>query len=249
MCLVSCNFQQLLPGDFVWSAGQQNPCCVWGYTHTHTLTISLLYIEINLSRFHGLQALSDVHLLIFMCVFVCCTACESELSVVYMCVNLLVQWCEAAGLWLSVQKHTKGRRDYNRFKCCFGHLTEIIQNGATMVPSLNCSRLLLQAATFLRKNATCVNAQYYFTVQVWMSGTFLTVDFLAWDRKSAGFVCAQAGLHAYPLMCVWVSLVELWRKRVELRAQGPGDLSWTSSFFFLKRFSCWSDRIMWTGLF
>lgn len=176
------------------------------------------------------------HFPMFICSYSCvclCAACESELSVVYMCVNLLIQWCEAAGLWLSVQKHTKGRRDCNRFKCCFGHLAEIIQNGATMVPSLNCSRLLLQAATFLRKNATCVSAQCYFTVQVWMCGTFPDcVFFFAWDRKSASFVCAQAGLHAYPLMCVWVSLVELWRKRVELTAQGPGDLSWKSSFFF-----------------
>lgn len=38
-------------------------------------------------------------------------------------------------------------------------------------------------------------------------------------------------------------------KRVEPKAQGPGDLSGTSSLFFLERFSCWSDWAMETWLF
>lgn len=113
------------------------------------------------------------HFPMFICSYSCVCLCVvlhvRASSPWCMCVNLLIQWCEAAGLWLSVQKHSKGRQDYNQFKCCFGHSVEIIQNGGTMVPSLNCSRLLLQVATFLRKNATCKCTMLFHcpSVNVW----------------------------------------------------------------------------------
>lgn len=150
-----------------------------------------------------------------------------------MPVKLLVQWCEAAGLWLSVQKHIQGRQNYTRFKCCFRHSAQIVQNGATMVatPSLNCTRLLLQAVTFLRTKCNMCKCTLFQcpSVNVWY---FPNCGFFACDRKCVIFLCAQSGLHAYWLMCVWVSLVELWTKGLNLRVQGPADLSWTSSFFF-----------------
>lgn len=66
----------------------------------------------------------------------------------------------------------------------------------------------------------------YFTVRVWMWGAFLLVDFSPATEKCNFCLCASR------LMCAWVSLVELWTKGLNLRVQGPADLSWTSSFFF-----------------
>lgn len=70
---------------------------------------------------------------------------------VRVCVILLIEWCEAAGLWLSVQQKTRRRQNYTRFKCRFGNLAEMVQNGATMggTPALNSTRLLLPAVTIL----------------------------------------------------------------------------------------------------
>lgn len=110
-------------------------------------------MEDNL-RLCGSQPLSDVYLLRFMRVCVLRCMLERPLHVVYVCgcVNVLIQWCEAAGLWLSVEQHSQRRRNYTQFKCRFGHLAKLVQNGATMVgpPALNCTRVLLQALIFLR---------------------------------------------------------------------------------------------------
>ena len=90
------------------------------------------------------------------CVFVCYAACKSNLSVLCVCVcgcvNVLIQWCEAAGLWLSVEQHSQRRQNYTQFKCRFGHLAKLVQNGATTGGplALNCARVLLQALVFLR---------------------------------------------------------------------------------------------------
>lgn len=137
-----------------------------------------------------------------------------------MCVNLHIQWCEAAGLWLSVEQHTHGRQNYTRFKCCFGHLAEMVQNGATMggTLALNCTRLLLPAVTFLRTYSKCNMCKctvLFHHPSVKMCFILLrppTLDVVGCDRKRVIVGCAQADSHAYSWMCVYVSLVELWTK-------------------------------------
>lgn len=153
-----------------------------------------------------------------------------------MCVNLLTQWCEAASLWLCVQQHTQRRQNYTRFKCRFGHLAAMVQNGATMggTLALNCTCLLLPAVTFLRtkyNTCKCGTLFYYQSVNMCFFYFFDCGYSCMWQKT------CHCGLCASRFTCIFVDVRVSkfgWAadKRVELRAQGPADLSWTSSFFF-----------------
>lgn len=86
----------------------------------------------------------------------------------------------------------------------------------------------------------------------WRCDTFPNCGFSCmWQRT------CHCGLCASKFTCVFVDVRVIkfgWAvdKRVELRVQGAGrpflDVILLSFFFFLKQFSCWTDRIMWTGL-
>lgn len=96
-----------------------------------------------------------------------------------VCGNLFIQYCEAAGLLLSVQQHTRRRRDYTRFEFRFGHLAGIVQNGATMGGSraLNPACLLLPAVTFLMTKCNtfkCTLLRRHLSVNI----LFVRFDFL-----------------------------------------------------------------------
>lgn len=108
---------------------------VWGHTHTHDCPST------------------------YACVFM-----RYERSKSFWCVCVSAWICPYSGVKQPLRgylcRNTQGRKDFIRCKCCVGCLAEIVQNGATMVGTLSlyCSRLLAQVVTFIRKNATCVNA-------------------------------------------------------------------------------------------
>lgn len=155
-----------------------------------------------------------------------------------VCENLLIQWCEAAGLWLSVQQHTQKTKSHTVYML----LWALGWNDSKWRNNGRYSRFELYPLAaptgdiLGTKCNMCKRTMLFHCPSVWK--LVFSSYFYDCGYSSVWLKTCHCGLCADRFTCVFGDMRVSkfgWAvdNRVELRTQGLSDCFWTSSLFIL----------------